>query len=174
MTFCFWSCEELEIWAKMKIINFVTRSTSSSWLFDLPDQSGAARVYSYNFLCSISLETAINDIFSWARITHALSIFIKRLEKQTVHWGFTQIVWYITSVNWNLCFYVHLADLSSVRHKTSTWNEIKELIKSNYVIVPSLLNKKSENYDMEWSVGDEAIFRRTTNCTVERKWNEQP
>ena len=94
VTFCFWSCEELEICAKMKIINFVTRSTSSSWLFDLPDQSGAARVYSYNFLCSISLETAINDIFSWARITQALSIFIKRLEKQTVHWGFTQIVWY--------------------------------------------------------------------------------
>ena len=84
------------------------------------------------------------------------------------------MVFDITPVNWNLCFYVHLADLSSVRHKTSTWNEIKELIKSNYVIVPSLLNKKSENYDMEWSVGDEAIFRRTTNCTVERKWNEQP
>ena len=69
---------------------------------------------------------------------------------------------------------VHLADLSSVRYKTSTWNEIKELIKSNYLIVPSLLNNKSEKYDMEWSVGDEAIFRRTRNCTLERNWNEQP
>ena len=27
---------------------------------------------------------------------------------------------------------------------------------------------------MEWSVGDEAIFRRTRNCTLERNWNEQP
>ena len=27
---------------------------------------------------------------------------------------------------------------------------------------------------MEWSVGEEAIFRRTQNCTLERKWNEQP
>ena len=67
-----------------------------------------------------------------------------------------------------------LADLSSVRYKTSSWNEIKELIKSNYLIVPSLLNNKSANYDMEWSVGDEAIFRRTGNCTLERNWNEQP
>ena len=67
-----------------------------------------------------------------------------------------------------------LADLSSVRYKTSTWNEIKELIKSSYLIVPSLLNNKSEKYDMEWSVGDEAIFRRTRNCTLERNWNEQP
>ena len=77
-----------------KIINFVTHGTSSSSLFDLPDQSGAARVHSYNFLCSISLETAINYIFSWAKITQALSIFIKRLDKQTVHCGFTQMVWY--------------------------------------------------------------------------------
>ena len=67
-----------------------------------------------------------------------------------------------------------LADLSSVRYKTSTWNEIKELIKSNYLIVPSLLNNKSEKYDMEWSVGDEAIFRRTRNCKLERNWKEQP
>ena len=44
-----------------------------------------------------------------------------------------------------LCFYVHLADLSSVRYKTSTWNEIKELIKSNYVIIPSLPNKSPKN-----------------------------
>ena len=52
-----------------------------------------------------------------------------------------------------------LVDLSSVRYKNSRWNEIKELIKSNYPIVPSLriLNNKSEKYDMEWSVGDEAI-----------------
>ena len=27
---------------------------------------------------------------------------------------------------------------------------------------------------MEWSVADEAIFRRTRNCTLERNWNEQP
>ena len=27
---------------------------------------------------------------------------------------------------------------------------------------------------MEWSVGDEVIFRRTQDCTLERKWNEQP
>ena len=48
-----------------------------------------------------------------------------------------------------LCFYVLLADLSSVRYKTSTWNEIKELIKSNYVIIPSLLNKSPKN--MTWN-----------------------
>ena len=30
----------------------------------LPDQSGAARVHSYNFLCSIPLYTATNNIFS--------------------------------------------------------------------------------------------------------------
>ena len=54
MIFWFWSCEELEICAKMKIINFVTHSTRSSSLFDLPDQSGAARVHSYKCLCSIS------------------------------------------------------------------------------------------------------------------------
>ena len=48
-----------------------------------------------------------------------------------------------------LCFYVHLADLSSVRYKSSTWNEIKELIQSNYVIVPSLLNKSPKN--MTWN-----------------------
>ena len=32
MTFWFWSCEELEICAKMTIINFVTHGTSSSWV----------------------------------------------------------------------------------------------------------------------------------------------
>ena len=69
---------------------------------------------------------------------------------------------------------VDLADLSSVRYKTSTWNEFNELIKSKYPIVPSLLNNKSEKYDMEWSVGDEAIFRRTKNCTLERNRTEQP
>ena len=38
----------------MKIINFCYSQCSSlSSLFDLPDQSGAARVHSYNFLCSI-------------------------------------------------------------------------------------------------------------------------
>ena len=98
MIFCFWSCEELEICAKLKIINFVTHSTSSSSLFDLPDQSGAARVHSYNFLCSISLYTATNYVFSQVKITQTLSIFIKRLyAKQTVHCdfnGFKQIIWY--------------------------------------------------------------------------------
>ena len=48
----------------MKIINFVTHSTASSSLFDLLDQSGAARVHSYNFLCSISLYSATYNIFS--------------------------------------------------------------------------------------------------------------
>ena len=36
------------------------------------------------------------------------------------------------------------------------------------------LNNKSAKYDMEWSVGGEAILRRTRNCTLERNWNEQP
>ena len=49
----------------------------------LPDQSGAARVHSYNFLCSIPLYTATNNIFSKAKITQTLSIFTKRLKKQT-------------------------------------------------------------------------------------------
>ena len=31
--------------------------------------------------------------------------------------------------------------------------KLKNLIKSNYLIVPSLLNNKSAKYDMEWSVG---------------------
>ena len=74
--------------AKMKIINFVTHSTSSSSLFDLPEQSEAACVYSYNFFRSISLYTATNNIFSQAKITQTLSTFIKRLETQTVHCGF--------------------------------------------------------------------------------------
>ena len=55
--------------AKMKIIHFVIHSTSSSSLFDLPDQSGAARVHSYNFLCIISLYRATTYIFSQAKIT---------------------------------------------------------------------------------------------------------
>ena len=62
--------------------------------------------------------------------------------------GFTQIMWYSilhVLTGTYLCFYVHLADLSSVRYKTSTWNEIKELIKSNYVIIPSLPNKSPKN-----------------------------
>ena len=105
-----------------------------------------------------------------------MSILIKRLEKPTVHCSFMQIVLYNYTCKQEPTFAnVHcLADLSSVRYKTSTWNEIKELIKSNYLIVPSLLNNKSAKYDMEWSVGDEAIFRRTRNCTLERNWNEQP
>ena len=81
-----------------------------------------------------------------------MSIFIKRLEKQTVHCGFTQIIWYSilhVLTGTYLCFYVHLADLSSVRYQTSTWNEIKELIKSNYLIIPSLLNKSQKN--MTWN-----------------------
>ena len=36
---------------------------SSSSLFDLPDQSGTARVHSYHFLCSISLYAATNNKF---------------------------------------------------------------------------------------------------------------
>ena len=115
---------------------------------DLPDQSGDARVHSYNFLCSISFYRAINYIFSSAKITQTLSIFIKRLEKTTVHCGFTQITWlsilHVLTGSY-LCFYVHLADLSSVRYKTSEWNEIKELTKSNYFVIPSLLNKSPKN-----------------------------
>ena len=94
MIFCFWSCKELEICATMKIIDFVTHIASASSLLDLPDQSGAARLHSYNFLCSISLCTTTNNIFSEPKITLTLSIFIKRLEKQTVHCGFTQITRY--------------------------------------------------------------------------------
>ena len=41
------------------------------------------------------------------------------------------------------------ADLSSVRYKTSTWNEIKELMKSNYMIVPSVLSESQKN--MTWN-----------------------
>ena len=148
MIFCFWSCEELEICAKMRIILLKYPST----LFDLPDQSGAAHVHSWNFRCSISLCTTTNNIFSWPKISQTLSIFIKRLEKQTVHCGFTQIIWYSilhVLTGTYLCFYVHLADLSSVRYKTSTWNKIKELSKSNYVIIPSLLNKSPKN--MTWN-----------------------
>ena len=78
----------------MKIIDFVTHIASASSLLDLPDQSGAARLHSYNFLCSISLCTTTNNIFSEPKITLTLSIFIKRLEKQTVHCGFTQITRY--------------------------------------------------------------------------------
>ena len=37
----------------------------------------------------------------------------------------------------------------TLRYKTSTWNEIKELIKSNCVIVPSLLNRSPKN--MTWN-----------------------
>ena len=69
-----------------------------------------------------------------------------------MHCGFTQIIWYSilhVLTGTYLCFYVHLADLSSVRYKTSTWSEIKELIKSNYVTVPSLLNKSPKN--MTWN-----------------------
>ena len=47
----------------MKIINFVTHSTSSNSLFDLPDHREPPRVHSNNFLCSISLYTATNKIF---------------------------------------------------------------------------------------------------------------
>ena len=107
---------------------------------------------SYSFLCSILLCRATNYIFSLGKLTQTLSIFIKRLEKQTVHYGFTQIIWYSilhVLTGTYLCFSVHLADLSSVRYKTSTWNEIKELIKSNYVIIPSLLNKSPKN--MTWN-----------------------
>ena len=81
-----------------------------------------------------------------------MSIFIKKLEKQTVHCGFTQIIWYSilhVLTGTYFCFYVHLGDLSSVRYKTSRWNEIKELIKSNYVIITSLLNKSPKN--MTWN-----------------------
>ena len=78
--------------AKMKIINFVIHGTSSSSLFDLPDQSGAARVHSYNFLCSISLYTATKTYFL-SQIQRKLCQFL-RLEKQTVHCGFAQTVWY--------------------------------------------------------------------------------
>ena len=56
----------------MEIINFVTHilsCTRSSSLFDLSDQSGAFLVHSYYFLCSISLHTATNNIFSKAKIT---------------------------------------------------------------------------------------------------------
>ena len=48
--------------------------------------------------------------------------------------------------------------------------KLKELIKSNYVIVPSVLNIRSEKYDMEWSVADEAIFRR--KGTARWNWSE--
>ena len=68
-----------------------------------------------------------------------------------------------------------LADLSSVRYKTSTWNEIKELIKSNYLIVPSLLNNKSEI--MTWNDRWETkliLACRTRKWRLEQNWNEQP
>ena len=63
MIFCFWSCDELLICAKVKTINFVTHCTSSSSLFDLPDHRELPRVHSNNFLCCISLYTATNNIF---------------------------------------------------------------------------------------------------------------
>ena len=68
-----------------------------------------------------------------------------------MHCGFAQIIWYsiLQETGTYLCFYVHLAYLSSVRYKTGTGNEIKELIKSNYLIVPSLLNKSAKN--MTWN-----------------------
>ena len=125
--------------------------SSLSSLFDLPDQPGAARVHSYNFLCSFSLYRATNYIFSQAKITQTLWIFIKRLEKQTVHCGFKQIICYsmshvstVRNLPLLLCTFGRSL-ISSVRYKTSTWNEIKELIKSNYVIIPSLLNKSPKN-----------------------------
>ena len=74
-----------------------------------------------------------------------------------------------------LCFYVHLADLSSVRYNTSTWNEIKELIKSNYLIVASLLNKspKKMTWNDRWET-KQFLEGHGTARWIERKWNEQP
>ena len=99
-----------------------------------------------------------------------MSIFIKRLEKPTVHCSFMQIVLYNYTCKQEPTFAnVHcLADLSSVRDKSSTWNEYKELIKSNQQIVSSLLNDKSEKYDTEWSVGDEA--NKELHAGTELKW----
>ena len=171
MIFFFWSCEELEICAKMKIINFVTHSTSSSLLFDLPDQSEAARVHSYNFLCSILPYTATNNIFLSKDNANFVNFYQKaRKTNRALRLYANYTVFDITckqEPTLLLCT-LHLADLSSVRYKTSTWNEIKELIKSNYLIVPSLLNKSSKN--MTWNDRWETklFFRRTWHCTLER------
>ena len=86
--------------------------------------------------------------------TNFVNFYQKARKANRENCGSTQIIWYsilqvLTGTYLFFYFYVHLADLSRVRCKTSTWNKIKELIKSNYMIIPSLLNKSLKN--MTWN-----------------------
>ena len=141
-------------------------------------------------ICQTNREPLVYTVTIFSVVLHCIQLqiiyFLRQIKDNANFGNFYQrtnralqlyanyMVFDITCVNRNLdCFYAHLADLSRVRYKTSTWNEIEERIKSNYMIVPSVLNKRLKN-DMEWLVRDKAIFRRARNCTLERNWNEQP
>ena len=108
----------------MKIINFVTHSTSSSLLFDLPDQSEAARVHSYNFLCTILPYTATNNIFLSQDNANFVNFYQKaRKTNRALRRYAKYTVFDITCVNRNLHFasmYVTFGRSFSVRYKTST------------------------------------------------------
>ena len=108
----------------MKIINFVTHSTSSSSLFDLPDQWGAARVlHSYNCLCSVSLYTATNYIFLGKDNANFVKFYQKarKTNRALQLYANYKVFDNYTCKQEPTFANVHcLADRSSVRCKTST------------------------------------------------------
>ena len=102
----------------MKIINFVThgtvlaqvRSSICQTLNREPLVYCTVTIFSVVFRC-IQLQIT----FSSAKITQKLSIFIKRLEKQTVQCGVMQIIWHsIIDLFTDTAAILNLFDLRSI------------------------------------------------------------
>ena len=100
MIFCFWSCEKLEICAKMKIVNFVAHSVAHWVRSSICQTTGAARVQSYNFLCSISLYRATN--YKLRKLCQFLSKLKARKTNRALRLYANCMVFDITRVNRNL------------------------------------------------------------------------
>ena len=118
---------------------------------NLPDQSRAARVHSYSFLRSISLHSYKVHIFLGKDNANFVSFYQKaRNTNGALRLYANYMVFDITRLNRNLPLLLCTFGRSfRVKYKTSTQNEIKELVKSNFLIVPSLLNESSKN--MTWN-----------------------